>query len=265
MAALIEQYRPRRWEDVVGQRVAVERIQRAIARSWGGRAWWIVGVSGCGKTTIARIIANEGADDFAIVEWDSQWLTPTRIRQEREHWRCRVLGEKSGRCYIVNEAHAMSTEAVTELLTALDPVPEHVCFVFTTTLRGQQLFEEQAVDAKPLMQRCTKIVLENGEQTRQDFARRAKAIAMAEGIDGLPDEAYRASLDACGGSMRALLGQIESGAFADDYADAQKQASDKAARLAALQTEYDAVRYKKDPDSVKRRETLLKMIQSMPA
>src|SRR5262245_17092896 len=54
---LAEQYRPRAWADVVGQDRAVNRIQGLVKRGLGGRAFWLSGQSGTGKTTIARLIA----------------------------------------------------------------------------------------------------------------------------------------------------------------------------------------------------------------
>ena len=51
---LTEQYRPQAWADVVGQDKIVQRIQALAKRGLAGRAYWISGQSGTGKTTIAR-------------------------------------------------------------------------------------------------------------------------------------------------------------------------------------------------------------------
>ena len=68
---LFEKYRPIALGEVLGQDKAINKVRFLLERGWGGRAWWISGASGIGKTTIARIIASQGADDFYISEYDS--------------------------------------------------------------------------------------------------------------------------------------------------------------------------------------------------
>ena len=71
MQTLFEKYRPSNFDEVLGQDRAVKKVKTLLSRSWGGRAWWICGASGTGKTTIGRIIAGCGADDFYVTEYDS--------------------------------------------------------------------------------------------------------------------------------------------------------------------------------------------------
>lgn len=59
MLSLYEQYRPTTWADVVGQPKVVARIQLMAKRGLTGRAFWLTGASGTGKSTIARLIAAE--------------------------------------------------------------------------------------------------------------------------------------------------------------------------------------------------------------
>ncbi len=69
--ALYEQYRPKGWDDVIGQDKAVRRAQAIASRGYGGRAFWISGASGVGKTTIAYILAGQVADPEYIQELDA--------------------------------------------------------------------------------------------------------------------------------------------------------------------------------------------------
>ena len=61
------------------------------------------------------------------------------------------------------------------------------------------------------MDRCKRIDLE--QRNAPAYAPRLKEIAMAEGLDGQPEEAYLKLLrrEDIGGSMRAALEAIESG------------------------------------------------------
>ena len=72
MASLFERYRPRTWGEVVGQDKLIAKVNALRPRGLGGRAWWIAGPSGAGKTTCARILAREVAAEHAITEMDAQ-------------------------------------------------------------------------------------------------------------------------------------------------------------------------------------------------
>ena len=68
---LTEQYRPTTWAEVVGQDKVVQRVQTLAQRGLAGRAYWLSGQSGTGKTTIARLIAAEVAGEWDIEELDA--------------------------------------------------------------------------------------------------------------------------------------------------------------------------------------------------
>ncbi len=68
---LYEQYRPTEFGAVLGQSRAVDKLKRLCSAGIGGRALWISGASGTGKTTLARIVAGTIADDWFVQEYDS--------------------------------------------------------------------------------------------------------------------------------------------------------------------------------------------------
>src|SRR5262245_22059602 len=131
--SLFERYRPACWADVLGQAKIVGTIQRlAKAGSLGGRAYWLSGNSGTGKTTIARLLAAEIADEFHVEELDSSDLTPARLRDIEQAMQLRGWG-KGGKAFIVNEAHGLRKDAIRQLLVLLERLPGHAAFIFTTT------------------------------------------------------------------------------------------------------------------------------------
>jgi len=213
---LYEQYRPRTWDELIGQPKVRKTVDCLRNRGLAGRAYWISGPTGTGKTTVAYLIAREIAGDWAIEEIDGTQVNAGWLENLEQTWGMIPLGagEKCGRAYIVNESHGLSAFAVKRLLVLLEgaTLPRHVAFIFTTTTDGMQLFEDQHLDAGPLLHRCTELRLTSQGLSRP-FAERAKAIAEAEGLDGQPIEKYVRLVADCHNSMRAVLEKIEEGAM----------------------------------------------------
>lgn len=212
---LYEKYRPQNFDDVLGQAKAVQTVQKHLDRwGWGGAAYWISGASGTGKTTLARIIAALGADEFCIEEFDSADALTFDALDHIDREQNLYGWGKGGRAYIVNEAHGLRSLTVRRLLGLLERIPRHVVWIFTTTREGEQkLFEDQS-DASPLLSRCVEIRLTN-QGLCKPFAARAQQIAQAEHLDGRPIAAYETLAKNCKNNMRMMLQQIAAGVMAE--------------------------------------------------
>jgi len=207
---LFEQYRPKALEDVLGQDKAVKTIKRLIERGIGGRALWISGASGTGKTTIAKIIANSIADDIYIQEFDcADQLSVSALDKIEDDMAYRAFG-KGGRAIIVNETHGLRKQSIRRLLGLLERIPEYVVFIFTTTRAGQEKLFDDQIDANPLLSRCIEIQLTN-QGLAKVFAKHCRNIATAENLNGKPLESYVKLAARCHNNCRMILNEIESG------------------------------------------------------
>lgn len=211
---LSDKYRPRRLSQIVGQDKAIAKL-RANARKtggYGGQAYWITGKTGQGKTTTARCIAAEIADPFFVTEIDAGGLTPADIDAIDMTWHTYAWGRKCGRAWIINEAHGLRRDTLRRLLALLEPgnVPKHCCVIFTTTIDGQALFENDMIDASPLLHRCSQVAL-TSQSGAAVVCRFVMKIADREGLNGSPIKRYINRLNQCGGSIRALLQAVQEG------------------------------------------------------
>jgi len=205
---LYEKYRPKSFENVIGQAKAIRQIESVAP--YGGKAFFISGASGTGKTTLARIIAATIAQDWCIEELDSaDDLSVERIDTIERTMYLYGAG-KGGRAFIVNEFHGARANIVRKLLGILERIPNHVVFVFTSTKEGQLQFFDGNIDANPLMSRCIYIGLSN-QGLAKPFAEHCKKIAQIEGLDGQSPQAYYRLAQECKNNMRMMLQAIEAG------------------------------------------------------
>jgi len=169
-------------------------------------------MSGTGKTTLARIIADYGADKFYVEEFDSaDCLNIDALNKIEATMYCYGgFAKKSGRAFIINEAHGLRKMIVRKLLGLLERLPSHVVFIFTTTKEGQLSFFDDNIDASPLLSRCIQIILTN-QGLAQVFTTSCKKIAQAENLDGKPIADYVKLARKCNNNCRMMIQNIEQG------------------------------------------------------
>lgn len=131
---LYTKYRPHSFADVLGQEHITHTLKESIALDTISHAYLFFGTRGTGKTSVARIFAEEigtHADDLYEIDAASN-NGVDEIRALKEA--VQVLPFKSKyKVYILDEVHMLSKSAFNALLKTLEEPPTHVIFILATT------------------------------------------------------------------------------------------------------------------------------------
>lgn len=137
-------YRPKRFEDVVGQKSITQTLENAIAKDHLAQALLFCGPRGVGKTTCARILAKKINDNdeaaaqdndfsFNIFELDAASNNSVEdIRNLIDQVRIPPQVGKY-KVYIIDEVHMLSQAAFNAFLKTLEEPPAHAIFILATT------------------------------------------------------------------------------------------------------------------------------------
>jgi DNA polymerase-3 subunit gamma/tau len=152
---LARDYRPRTFEEVIGQSSVVKTLENSLKIGRIAQAYLFSGIRGTGKTTVARILAkalncSEGPtpqpcnrcefctainDDRAIDVLEIDGASNRgidEIRALRESLKYKAIYTRY-KVVIIDEVHQVTREGFNALLKTLEEPPEHVKFIFATT------------------------------------------------------------------------------------------------------------------------------------
>ncbi|MBI2099662.1 DNA polymerase III subunit gamma/tau [Candidatus Uhrbacteria bacterium] len=132
--ALYRKYRPKSFNEVLGQDHIVEVLKSSVETKKVSHAYLFVGSRGIGKTTVARIFAeNIGVSANDLYEIDAASNRGIDdIKELREGVRVLPFDSKY-KVYIIDEVHMLSRDAWGALLKTLEEPPKHVIFILATT------------------------------------------------------------------------------------------------------------------------------------
>lgn len=243
-AVLARKYRPKNFDELIGQEAMVRTLTNAFASERIAQAYMLTGVRGVGKTTTARILARalnyeikgvdgptiemkeQGAHCDAIMEsrhvdvleMDAASHTGIDdIREIIESVRYKPISARM-KVYIIDEVHMLSKQAFNGLLKTLEEPPEHVKFIFATTeirkvpvtvLSRCQRFDLRRVDVEQLQDLFGKIAkLEKAsiDDEALNLIARAAEGSVRDGLSILDQAIAHGSGEVAGADVRAMLG-----------------------------------------------------------
>ena len=132
--SLYHKYRPQTFSEMRGNKETIIALQAELRKEDKAHAYLLMGPTGCGKTTLARIIARElGAKGNDFREIDSaDFRGIDTVREIRKQSQFKPL-EGSCRVWLIDECHRQTNDAQSALLKALEDTPPHVYYILATT------------------------------------------------------------------------------------------------------------------------------------
>lgn len=142
-------FRPKTFDEIIGNKDTVESLQSLLQQKDPPHTFLFSGMTGCGKTTLARIVANElGCSEYDRVELNSS--NNRGIDTARDIISQMSFKPLQGKCkvYILDEVHATTKDFQHAMLKALEDVPRHCYFILCTTELEKLL--------KTILNRCSR-------------------------------------------------------------------------------------------------------------
>lgn len=210
-------YRPRRFDDVVGQQHVAQTLRNALSAGHVAHAFLFTGPRGVGKTTCARILAqtlncerrSEAQDScgecpsckaflenasFNILELDAASNNSVEhIRALTEQVRFPPQ-QGAYKVFIIDEAHMLSNQAFNAFLKTLEEPPSYAIFILATTEKHKII--------PTILSRCQ--IFDFRRITVSDMTAHLENICAKEGISAEP-EALHIIAQKADGALRDAL------------------------------------------------------------
>ncbi len=218
--ALYRKYRPKNFDDVVGQEVIIKTLTNAINNNMVSHAYLFTGPRGTGKTSIAKIYAKilncehlenlspceecvsctqiNNNQNIDVIEIDAASNNGVDEIREIRNKVGLVPSNSKYKIYIIDEVHMLTTQAFNALLKTLEEPPSHIVFIFATT--------EPHKIPRTILSRCQKFDFK--KISNKNIVTRLRYIADIESID-ITDEALNEIALLADGGLRDSISMLD--------------------------------------------------------
>lgn len=201
-------HRPKIFEEVYGNKGVVKSIQNLLGEETPPKSWLFYGMSGVGKTTIARILAKKvGASNTGLIEMNVADLRGIdAMREVVMLSQTRIAGSDVS-VFILDECHQLTKEAQNLLLKVLEDTPKHAYFVLCTT--------EITGILKTIRTRCKEFQFKPLEEN--DMIELLVNVCEKEGLENIDNKIVGKIIVKSGGSARLALNLLEKISGIENY------------------------------------------------
>lgn len=210
---LYTKYRPSSFAEIRGNKTLLASLRKSIGST---HFYLLHGTRGCGKTTVARIIATElGVDSFDLNEVDAASVRGIDAARQLKLGVYSRPAAGSRKLYIIDECHRLTPEAQDVWLKILEEPPDFAYFVFCTTDVNKVVSTIRSRAAqfqvKPLRRREMLDLLAWVDREEKLGTKAEVMAAIVEQSAGVPREALVLLEQVCGLSVEESLELVERG------------------------------------------------------
>lgn len=193
--SLYTKYRPKTFDDFVGLEAEASTIQGLLKKKDAPKVYLFSGPAGCGKTSMARVIASElGTTDIReLNSADTRGIDTAREIIEN----CMYISTIPT-IYILDEVHQTSKDFQNAMLKILEDVPRNIWFILCSSEPNKII--------SAVKSRCTEIKFKS--LSVRDTMRLCKRVAKEEGAT-ISGDVLEVIAERSNGSPRTALVLLE--------------------------------------------------------